>query len=114
MEYLPIFADINRRPCLVVGGGEVAWRKTQMLLKAGANVHLVAKSVSPEIQAAITNQQVVLLADSFSPELLSGMFLAIAATDSKAINALVYQAANQRQILVNVVDDTQRCSFIVP
>lgn len=48
MEYLPIFADINRRPCLVVGGGEVAWRKTQMLLKAGANVHLVAKSVSPK------------------------------------------------------------------
>lgn len=42
------------------------------------------------------------------------MFLAIAATDSKAINALVYQAANQRQILVNVVDDTLRCSFIVP
>ncbi|WP_188013332.1 siroheme synthase CysG [Photobacterium damselae] len=114
MEYLPIFADINRRPCLVVGGGEVAWRKTQMLLQAGANVHLVAKSVSPEIQAAITNQQVVLLADSFAPELLNGMFLAIAATDSKAVNALVYQAANQRQILVNVVDDTQRCSFIVP
>lgn len=114
MDYLPIFADLKRRPCLVVGGGEVAWRKTRMLLKAGADVRVIAPELNADFQQAVKNGQVTLLADQFTPEHLDGIFLAIAATDRKAINALVYQSANQRQVLVNVVDDTQRCSFIVP
>ncbi len=114
MEYLPIFADLKQRPCLIVGGGDVAWRKTRMLLKAGAAVRVVAPELNAEFQALVADGKVTLLANEFSPEHLDGVFLAIAATDSKAVNALVYQSANQRQVLVNVVDDTPRCSFIVP
>ncbi|UXI01044.1 siroheme synthase CysG [Photobacterium sp. TY1-4] len=114
MDYLPIFADLKRRPCLVVGGGEVAWRKTRLLLKAGADVRVIAPALNPEFQQAIQQEQVTHLADTFEPSHLDGIFLAIAATDRKAVNALVYQSANQRQVMVNVVDDTQRCSFIVP
>ena len=114
MEYLPIFADLKQRPCLIVGGGEVAWRKTRMLLKAGAAVRVVATELNTEFQALVRDGKVIHLADEFSPEHLDGVFLAIAATDSKAVNARVYQSANQRQVLANVVDDTPRCSFIVP
>ncbi|MGF1689094.1 siroheme synthase CysG [Photobacterium japonica] len=114
MDYLPIFADLKRRPCLVVGGNEIAWRKTRMLLKAGADVKVIASTLSPEFQHAIAQQQIDYLGETFQPEDLDGIFLAIAATERKALNALVYQSANQRQVLVNVVDDTQRCSFIVP
>jgi uroporphyrin-III C-methyltransferase/precorrin-2 dehydrogenase/sirohydrochlorin ferrochelatase len=114
MEYLPIFADLKQRPCLIVGGGEVAWRKTRMLLKAGAAVRVVAPELNREFQALVADGQVTHQAHEFAPEQLDGVFLAIAATDSKAVNALVYQSANQRQVLVNVVDDTPRCSFIVP
>ncbi|CAH0532436.1 Siroheme synthase [Vibrio stylophorae] len=114
MDYLPIFADLKRRPCLVVGGGEVAWRKIRMLHKAGAEVRVVAPELHPEVAAMVHRQEVLHWGDSFAPEQLDGVFLAIAATDKKAVNALVYQSANQRQVLVNVVDDQPRCSFIVP
>ncbi len=114
MDYLPIFADLKHRPCVVVGGDTVAWRKTQMLLKAGADVRVVAPELNADFLSAVANLQVSHIATEFTPELLDGIFLAIAATERKALNALVYQSANQRQVLVNVVDDTQRCSFIVP
>lgn len=114
MDYLPIFADLKRRPCLVVGGNDIAWRKTRMLLKAGADVRVIAEALSPEFQYAVEQGQVTHIGTTFSPSDLDGIFLAIAATERKAVNALVYQSANQRQVLVNVVDDTQRCSFIVP
>jgi uroporphyrin-III C-methyltransferase/precorrin-2 dehydrogenase/sirohydrochlorin ferrochelatase len=114
MEYLPIFADLKQRPCLVVGGGEIALRKTRMLLKAGADVKVVSPELNLSFQNLIKKGQVTYLAQAFQPQLLKGVFLAIAATDSKAINALVYQSANSQQVLVNVVDDTKRCSFIVP
>ncbi|PSV11957.1 uroporphyrinogen-III C-methyltransferase [Photobacterium kishitanii] len=114
MDYLPIFADLKRRPCLVVGGGSSAWRKTRMLLKAGADVGVIASKLNDDFTAAIATNQVRHVGEEFAPSDLDGIFLAIAATPHKALNALVYQAANQRQVLVNVVDDTQRCSFIVP
>lgn len=114
MDYLPIFADLKQRPCLVVGGGDVAWRKTRMLLKSGADVRVIAPTFNKHFQSALEQGQVMHLAEEFSPSHLDGIFLAIAATDRKSVNALVYQSANQRQVLVNVVDDTQRCSFIIP
>lgn len=114
MDYLPIFTDLKRRPCLVVGGGDVAWRKARMLLKAGADVRVIAPVLNQAFQQAIEQQQVSYVADEFESSHLDGIFLAIAATEYKAVNALVYQSANQRQVLVNVVDDTQRCSFIIP
>lgn len=114
MDYLPIFADIRRRPCLVVGGGDVAWRKTRMLLKAGADVRVIAHELNGDFQQALQAGEIAHQAEEFAPSDLDGIFLAIAATERKAVNALVYQSANQRQVMVNVVDDTQRCSFIVP
>ena len=106
MDYLPIFADLKRRPCLVVGGNDIAWRKARMLLKAGADVKVISPELSPLFQQAVENGQVTHVAEEFSPHHLDGVFLAIAATERKAENALVYQSANQRQVLVNVVDDT--------
>ncbi|WP_318419725.1 siroheme synthase CysG [Photobacterium leiognathi] len=114
MDYLPIFADLKRRPCLVVGGDDSAWRKTRMLLKAGADVRVIAPTLNADFTAALAQGQIQHVGEIFSPADLDGIFLAIAATDRKSVNALVYQSANQRQVLVNVVDDTQRCSFIVP
>nr|WP_305465174.1 siroheme synthase CysG [Photobacterium leiognathi] len=114
MDYLPIFADLKRRPCLVVGGDDSAWRKTRMLLKAGADVRVIAPTLNADFTAALAQGQIQHVGEIFSPDDLDGIFLAIAATDRKSVNALVYQSANQRQVLVNVVDDTQRCSFIVP
>ncbi|MCG7498727.1 siroheme synthase CysG [Vibrio sp. Of7-15] len=115
MDYLPIFADLKKRPCLVVGGNDIALRKARMLIKAGADVRLIADELDSGFVDLVEQNKISHIATEFVAEQhLDRIFLAIAATGNKAIDALVYQAANQRQVLVNVVDDTQRCSFIIP
>lgn len=114
MDYLPIFTDLKKRPCLVVGGGDIALRKAKMLIKAGADVSLITDNANSEFSQLIEQGVVKHIADQFEPEHLNPVFLAIAATENREIDGRVYQAANQRQVLVNVVDDPKRCSFIIP
>ncbi|MEE3652369.1 MULTISPECIES: siroheme synthase CysG [unclassified Brenneria] len=114
MNYLPLFADLRHRPVLVVGGGDVATRKIDLLQRAGAEVKVVAQSLSEHLAERHRAGQIHWLAQRFTPELLSGVFLVIAATDDAELNAAVSEAANQRHLLVNVVDDQPKCSFIFP
>lgn len=114
MDYLPIFADLKRRPVLVVGGGEVAARKVDLLQRAGAEIRIVAQSLSPELEQQCLKGEVLWLGAAFDPRQLDEVFLAIAATDDTALNAEVFSEADKRRVLANVVDDQPRCSFIVP
>ena len=114
MDYLPIFMDIRHAPCLVVGGGEIALRKIRLLLKAGANVTIMAPALHPELAQGRDQGQLRHLAQPFQPDHLSGYRLIIAATDDDAVNAHVSQAAQAANIPVNVVDNPARCSFIMP
>ncbi|MCL2896404.1 siroheme synthase CysG [Brenneria tiliae] len=114
MNYLPLFADLRQRPVLVVGGGDVAARKIDLLQRAGAEIKVVAQSLSANLAERHQAGRIQWLAQRFTPELLSGVFLVIAATDDAELNAAVSDAANQRHLLVNVVDDQPKCSFIFP
>ncbi|WP_337261194.1 MULTISPECIES: siroheme synthase CysG [unclassified Serratia (in: enterobacteria)] len=114
MDYLPIFADLKQRPVLVVGGGEVAARKVDLLIRTGAEIRIVAQALSPEIERLYQQGQVHWLASSFAPQQLDEVFLVIAATDNSQLNAEVYAEADKRRVLANVVDDQPRCSFIFP
>jgi uroporphyrin-III C-methyltransferase/precorrin-2 dehydrogenase/sirohydrochlorin ferrochelatase len=95
VDYLPLFALLKDRPVLVVGTGEIADRKIAFLQRAGAQVQSVTASEFDESQ-------------------LDQVVLAIAATDDPALNRRVFEAANARHRLVNVVDDQPLCSFIFP
>jgi len=111
MDYLPIFADVRGRLCLVVGGGEVARRKAGVLLEAGARVRVVA----PEIVPALAEQQrVETIVARFEVQHLDGVALVIAATNDRGVNRQVSEMARARNIPVNVVDDPGLCSFIMP
>ncbi|WP_421595491.1 siroheme synthase CysG [Rahnella sp. PD4] len=114
MDYLPIFADLKQRPVLVVGGGEVAARKIDLLLRAGAQVRIVAQALSPELEQRRQAAEISWSAQAFLPEQLDDVFLVIAATDDAALNAEVFAQANLRHVLANVVDDQPKCSFIFP
>ncbi|MHA7845415.1 siroheme synthase CysG [Serratia sp. D1N4] len=114
MDYLPIFADLKQRPVLVVGGGEVAARKVDLLRRAGAEIRIVAQALSPEIEHLHQQGQIHWLAHAFAPQQLDDVFLVIAATDDSRLNAEVYAEADKRRVLANVVDDQPRCSFIFP
>lgn len=114
MDYLPIFADLKQRPVLVVGGGEVAARKVDLLLRAGAEIRIVAQSLSPILEQLRQQGHIHWLGQAFAAQQLDEVFLVIAATDDSALNAQVFAEADKRRVLANVVDDQPRCSFIFP
>ncbi len=111
MGYYPIIMDLTGRKCLVVGGGEVALRKVKSLVEAGAHVTVIAPSVHSDIQAM---DGVCVEARLWREGDASGYALIFAATNDEKLNAAVSCEAQSRAIPVNVVDDPDKCSFIVP
>lgn len=114
MEYLPIFIQIKNRPCLVVGGGSIAARKVALLRKAQANVTVVSPELCVELQQLNEEGEIQYSAREFEGDDLASCVLVIAATDQRAINKRVSQLANQLRLPVNVVDNPDLCSFIMP
>ncbi len=93
MDFLPIFLDIRGQPCLVVGGGEVAARKSALLLRAGARVTVLAPQLGAALGADLAAGRVAHRAASFRDEDLEGFALAIAATSDQAVNRAVAASA---------------------
>lgn len=114
MRYLPIFMDVCDQTCLLVGAGEVAARKLDLLRSAGARVRIVALECHAEIAAKIDGYTIQYTASEFIPEHMADCRLVICATDDAAVNAAVAAEARTRNIPVNVVDDPEKCSFITP
>ncbi len=99
---------------LVVGGGQVAVRKVDMLLRSGAIVRLVAQNLDPALTKTLTQTRHEILQRRFQPEDIDGVRLVVAATNDKAVNLQVYEEARQRFVPVNVVDNPAMCDFIFP
>ena len=114
MDYLPIFLDLRARRCLMVGGGEVAARKTDLLLQAGAQVHAVAPDLGGGMRALVDAGRIAYRAGGFEEADLDGAQLVIAASDDRSVNARVAELADLRGLPVNVVDDPALCRFIMP
>ena len=114
MDYLPLFAAVKDRTALVVGGDDTAARKIAFLLRAGAHVQIVSETLCDELTQWVADNKISWLADAFQETQLDSVFLVIAATEDNALNQRIYDAANARQRLVNVVDSPSQCSFIFP
>ena len=114
MDYFPIFVDLKGRDCLVVGGGDVAVRKTALLRGAGAQVTVVAPELNPELQSLADAGEISHVAGTFEPGQVDRQMLIIAATDIRKVNEQVASAAREANIPVNVVDTPDLCSFVVP
>lgn len=114
MEYFPIFLRLTGEPVLVVGGGEVAARKIELLLRAGAKVSVVAPELNATLARRAASGEVSHVAAEFQPEQLHRKRLVIAATDKHAVNAWIAHQAESQNIPVNVVDDRELSRFIVP
>lgn len=114
MDYLPLFLRLEDTHCLLVGGGEIAARKSRLLLAAGAELKVVAPALGAELAAARDAGRIVHLAREFRAGDLDGMRLVVAATDGEAVNAAVAAAAKSRNVFCNVVDDRERSDAIMP
>lgn len=114
MQHYPIFAHLHQRPVLLIGAGEVAERKADSLLMAGAVLRVVAKQLSPAFEAWREAGRIQWLAHSFEPSQLEGVFLVVSATGDAAVDANVFRASEAAGKLCNTVDNQAKCSYIVP
>ncbi len=114
MFHLPIYYQVKDRPCLVVGGGEVATRKADLLLRRAARVIVVAPRISLRLRSLSETGAITLIAREFKPDDLREAWLAFAATDDPEINATVARHARRLGVPVNVVDNPACCTFIMP
>jgi uroporphyrin-III C-methyltransferase/precorrin-2 dehydrogenase/sirohydrochlorin ferrochelatase len=114
MDFLPVFLDVRARTTVVVGGGPVAARKAELLLRSGARVIVIAPSLTPALDALRLSQRIEHRAERFTPAAIADAAVVIAATDQSTINAQVANAARAWNIPVNVVDDLELSTFIVP
>jgi precorrin-2 dehydrogenase/sirohydrochlorin ferrochelatase len=113
-RYYPIFLNVAGRPVVVVGGGEVAARKVELLLECGAEVRVISPHFSDEFAPLARRPGVSLVRRSYRAGDLGGAFLAVAATDDPAVNQEVAREAAAGRVLLNVVDQPALSQFIVP
>jgi len=105
---------LTRRRCLVVGGGEIGLEKVEGLLACDADVRLIAPQADERLQALADEGSIAWEARDYEPADLEGAFMAIACTDDTEINIRVYEDAERRAMLVNIVDVPPLCNFILP
>lgn len=113
--FYPMFVDVEGRRALVVGGGPVATEKVEKLIDHGAAVRLVSPEVTDGLQALIDAGRIhEHHRRPYEPSDLEGVFMVIAATNLDAVNRMVWQDSEARNLLCNVVDVPPMCNFIVP
>jgi precorrin-2 dehydrogenase len=113
-KYYPMMVDLTGRRCLVVGGGPVAERKVALLLEFGAAVEVVSPAVTARLAALAEAGRIRLRRRPVRNADMTGVFLVVAATDDPQVNGRVGERARVGGGLVNVVDDPEACSFLVP
>ena len=114
MRYFPIFLDTIDLTCLVVGAGEVAARKVELLLKTSANITVVAPWACDTVQRFAKEEKIKLIVRPYIESDLSNRQMVFVATDNSELNAQIHDQARAQKILVNVVDNTPLCQFITP
>ena len=114
MEFLPLFYQLHGKSCLIVGGGHVALRKATLLNSAGAKITLVSPEITDELRALVVGSGGEICQRPYQSADLERKFLVIAATDDEELNRQVSVDAHDRHIPVNVVDNPDLCSFILP
>ncbi|MAS82913.1 MAG: uroporphyrinogen-III C-methyltransferase [Legionellales bacterium] len=114
MTNFPIFLKLENRPCLVVGGGRVAARKIEQLLKANAKVTLIAPKISSVLNKFIEDKKITFLEKSYERNDLASMEMVIAATDDREVNNKIAEHAKSKKIMINVVDNPDAGTFVMP
>ena len=113
-NYYPIYVQLNKQPCVVIGGGKIAEGKVDGLLAAEAKVKIISPELTLHLHDLVKQNQVEYIPREYQVGDLAGAFMVICATDKAEINHQVWQEASANRQLVNVVDDTPRCNFIAP
>ncbi|KAA0915876.1 siroheme synthase CysG [Psychrobacter sp. ANT_WB68] len=114
MNTFPLFFKLEDRKVLIVGGGDVALRKADLLSRAGTCITVLAPSISTEIQTLLSDSKHELIYENYNKAYMTGARVIIAATDDETLNHQIHADASELNIPVNVVDTPHLCDFIFP
>ncbi len=114
MDYFPLFLDARKLNVLIVGAGEVAARKLELIMKTPATITVVAPWVCDTVKQLAVNEKVTLIEREFENSDLTHKDMVFIATDKSDVNQHIHDLARANKVLVNVVDNTPLCQFITP
>lgn len=115
VRYYPLFLDIRNRKCLVVGGGSVGTRKTETLVRCGAEVTVISRVFSKGFSGIGDDKKnPMLVCKDYEPSDLEGVFLVFAATSDRDLNERIRLDAEKQGKLYSIADDPNRSCFIAP
>jgi precorrin-2 dehydrogenase/sirohydrochlorin ferrochelatase len=114
MSVFPLFIDLKGRKCIIIGGGNVAARKVEILLQFGAHLVVISPKLIPELEAYKEKGAFIHIDRLYCDKDIEGAFLVIAATSDNEANERIYNTAVKLNIFVNVVDDPEKCTFLFP
>ena len=114
MDRLPIYLDLQNRPCLVVGGGVIAERKSQLLLRCGATVSVLAPKITKDLRKLSKQGKISHISQSIHDTDITDFWLIVAATDDHGLNKNISFSAESAGKLCNVVDNNKLSTFILP
>ena len=113
-RYYPAFIDVRGRDCLVIGGGELGEEKVVKLMECDANVVVVSAEVTERVRELADEGAVEWIRRDYEYGDLERAFIAIANTGDSEMDRLIYKEAEERNVILNVVDVTHLCTFIAP
>lgn len=114
MKAYPVFFDLTRRPCVVIGGGPVAERKVTGLLEAGAAVTVISPDLTARLRQRVSEGVVSYIARPYQFGDLTGFFLAFTTTGTPPVDATIFADGRAAGVLVNSADDPTYCDFFLP
>lgn len=114
MGLYPLFLEMNRRRCAVVGGGAVAERKVDGLLAAGAGVTVISPAITDGLRNQLARGAIGHVAREYRSGDMAGYDLVFVAADDARVNAVVCRDARAQDVWVNSADDPDHCDFILP
>ncbi len=115
MDIFPISLKLQQQPCLIVGGGHIAYRKAVLLQKAGAVISVIAPEIEASLLEIVQATAGQYVQAPFNSEIsLRSYRLVIAATNDARVNRQVFEDCEAENVLVNSVDDPPHCRFMVP
>ena len=112
--FFPILINLQKFPCLIIGGGNVALRKVQSLLLFNAKITVLSPRICKALVELNKKRKIKIISDSYSKKYIKNYKIVFSATNNQKINKKVQQDCNQEWILLNVVDNLPLCDFILP
>jgi siroheme synthase-like protein len=114
MKAYPVFFDLTRRPCVVIGGGAVAERKVAGLVEAGAAITVISPDLTARLRQYVSDGLIRYTARPYQSGDLAGFFLAFTTTGNSAVDTTIFAEGRAAGVLVNSADDPTRCDFFLP